>query len=114
MKRIVALGFVVAVLALPHSANALTIGANELLGIVVPGTPADEENESGYDQRPARRLAARGRPRTFLAITTGRLSGTVMGNNPSDPNNEVYTLKFSATTVIPAPPAPLATRSNRT
>ena len=45
-----------------------------------------------------------------LGYNDGAATGTVMGNNLADPNNEKYTLKFTATTVIPAPPnAPLAT-----
>ena len=35
----------------------------------------------------------------------------MLGNNPLDPQSEAYTLKFSATTVIPKP-APLATTNN--
>jgi hypothetical protein len=39
----------------------------------------------------------------------GAPSFSVLGNNPFDPFAELYTLRYSATTVIPVRPAPLAT-----
>ena len=44
MTKIVALSFAVALMA-PQSANALTIGADELLGIIVPGVPSSATNQ---------------------------------------------------------------------
>jgi hypothetical protein len=103
MKRIISLSFALALAALPSSAYAVTIGADELLGIIEPGTPADADN---------RMVMVNGLLEGFGGVdgyNDGAPSGTVIGDNVADPQAEIYTLKFSATTVIPGPPAPLAT-----
>lgn len=102
MKKIL-LSFAAAMLV-SQSANALTIGADELLGIIVPGVPSNEPNQEimvnglleGWD--------------AVLGYNDGAPTASVLGNNPNDPKSETYTLKFSASTVLPAPgSAPLAT-----
>jgi hypothetical protein len=108
MKRIISLSFALALAALPSSAYAVTIGADELLGIVEPGLPAIAAN---------RMVMINGLLEGWTGVdgyNDGAASGTIMGDNPNDPQTEVYTLKYSATTVIPAPPAPLATTSSPT
>ncbi len=81
------------------------VGANRVLGIIEPGTPANEANErnmvngllDGWD--------------SVWGYNDGAASGTVLGDNPNDPNPpdkpEKYTLKYTADTLIPAAPAPL-------
>ena len=108
MTKIVALSFAVALMA-PLSASALTIGADELLGIIVPGVPSSAANQmvmvngllTGWGSGATEKFG----------FNDGALSGTVLGNNPLDPQSEAYSLKFSANTVIPQP-APLATTNN--
>jgi hypothetical protein len=108
MKRLVSLSFALALAALPSSAYAVTIGADELLGTVEPGVPRTEQQRmvmvnglvEGWDG--------------VLGYNDGAPTGTVMGDNPNDVGPEVTTLKFSATTVIPGPPAPLATSFSTT
>lgn len=91
-----------AILAASQAANATLIGADRLLGIIEPGTPADPANEmvmvNGL-------LEGWG---SVLGYNDGAASGSVMGNNPSDPQSESYTLKYSGSTLIPIAPAPLA------
>jgi hypothetical protein len=95
MKKLLAC--VVGVLVLSRAASAMLIGADQLLGIVVPGTPADPEYEmimvNGL-------LEGWG---SVLGYNDGAASGTAMGDNPSDPQTESYTLKYSATTDLPVP-----------
>ena len=106
MKKI--LLFVAAsILAVSQSAYAVTIGANELLGTIVPGTPANEVNAMIQVNGLLEGWALLGPD--VRGYNDGAPTGSVLGNNPSDPQSEVYTLKFSATTVIPGPTAPLAT-----
>ena len=109
MKKIL-LFVAAAILAVSQSAYAVTIGANELLGTVVPGVPANEDNAAvqvnglleGWDP-PG--------PGVVSGYNDGAARGSVLGNNPSDPNSEIYTLKYSVSTVIPFP-APMATSYN--
>lgn len=88
-----------------------TVGANRVLGIIEPGTPANEANE---------RIMVNGLLEGWISIlgynilgyNDGAASGTVMGDNPYDPNPprkpETYTLKYTTDTLIPAAPnAPL-------
>ena len=99
MKKIL-LFVAAAILAVSQSAYAVTIGANELLGTVVPGVPANEDNAAvqvnglleGWDPVG---------PGVVLGYNDGADTGSVLGNNPSDPNSETYTLKYSGSTVIP-------------
>jgi hypothetical protein len=106
MKKI--LLFVAAsMLAVSQSAYAVTIGANELLGTIVPGTPANEANAMTQVNGLLEGWALLGPD--VRGYNDGAASGSVLGNNPNDPQSEVYTLKFSATTVIPKPTALLAT-----
>ncbi|BCS36054.1 hypothetical protein TBR22_A52910 [Luteitalea sp. TBR-22] len=102
-KKMLSMAFAAAALmALPTAAGAVTIGANQLLGIVEPGTPADADNEAvmingllnGWTDGST----------TVVGYNGGAASGTVMGNNPLDAQNETYTLKYSASTVIPDDP----------
>jgi hypothetical protein len=93
-----------------QGAYAITIGADQLLGTIDPGTPANLKNEmvmvNGL-------LEGWGDVKGY---NDGALSGTVLGDNPDDPNRpkknprlEVYTLRFSSSTYIPdAGEAPLA------
>ncbi len=94
-------------MALSQMANAVptVIGADRLLGTIVPSEPADEANEKVQVNG---LLDGWG---TVKGYNDGAASGTVMGDNPSDPNPppkpEVYTLTYSTDTVIPTT-APLA------
>ncbi len=78
------------------------VGANRVLGIIQPATPARESNE---------RVMVNGLLEGWTGVpgyNGGASSGTVMGDNPNDPKTETYTLKFTGDTLIPAPPnAPL-------
>jgi len=98
-----------AVLFVSHPANAHTIGADELLGIIVPGTPANDDNAQVQVNGLLEGWVVPGPAADVLGFNDGALTGAILGNNPEDPKSEVYTLKFSATTVIPTPLAPLAT-----
>jgi hypothetical protein len=62
------------------SAATITLTSNELLGTVMPATPANENNATEQVR--------------FLvnAYNSGALSGSLLGNNPADPYAEVYTL----------------------
>ena len=104
MKKIL-LFVAAAILAVSQSAYAVTIGANELLGTVVPGVPANEDNAM---------VQVNGLLEGWGVVSgynDGAATGSVLGNNPSDPNSEIYTLKYSVSTVIPFP-APMATSYN--
>lgn len=82
---------------LASRAGADVVGADRLLGIIVPGTPARVENE--------------------LQMVNGLLNGWTgqagynggwaanvsMGDNPNDLKPEIYTLKYITGTVIPKP-----------
>jgi hypothetical protein len=95
-QKIVALGFAVALMALPQVAKAATIGADQLLGVIVPGTPANEANDA---------IMVNGLLNGWglvLGYNDGAATGSVLGNNPADPQNETYTLRFSSTTALPA------------
>jgi hypothetical protein len=93
---------------LSQSANALTIGADELLGIIVPGVPSNEANQEIMVNGLLEGWLLKG-GFDVLGYNDGAPTGSVLGNNPNDPKSETYTLKFSATTVLPAPgSAPLA------
>ena len=96
-----------AVLLVSQPVTAHTIGVDELLGIIVPGTPANEDNGQIQVNGLLEGWVLPGPD--VLGYNDGAPSGSVLGNNPADPKSEVYTLKFSATTVIPKPLAPLAT-----
>jgi hypothetical protein len=92
-----------------QGAYAITIGADRLLGTIEPGTPANLANEmvmvngllNGWED--------------VAGYNDGAAPG-IMGDNPADPNRpkknpklEVYTLRYSASTVLPpAGTAPLA------
>jgi VPDSG-CTERM motif len=107
IKKIVALTFGLALMA-PQSANALTIGADALLGIVVPGVPSNATNQMVMVNGLLEGWVSGGvEKRGFNDLNPD----TVLGNNPLDPQSETYTLKFSGATVIPKP-APLATTKN--
>lgn len=81
----------------------IQIGADRVLGIVLPGTPADPGNEQIMVN------GLLGGWSGVIGYNGGAPSGTVMGDNPNDPKTETYTLKFTPDTKIPAPPnAPLA------
>jgi hypothetical protein len=109
MKKI--LLFVAAsMLAVSQSAYAVTIGADELLGIIVPGVPSSEANQMDMVNGLLEGWVLPG-PINVAGYNDGAASGTVMGDNPNDGGTEVYTLKYSATTVIPFP-APLATSNS--
>jgi hypothetical protein len=108
MKKIVALSFAVALMA-PQSANALTIGADQLLGIIVPGVPSNATNQAVMVNGLLEGWVSGATDK--LGFNDGAPSGTVLGNNPFDPQSEAYTLKFSANTFIPKP-GPLATTNN--
>lgn len=104
MKKLIITTIAVASLALSMAANAITIGANQLLGIIEPGTPANPANEQ---------MMVNGLLEGWGSVAgynDGAPSGTVMGDNPADqPPAEVYTLRYSVATVIPAAgSAPLA------
>ena len=83
MKRLLSICAATILCAL--TAGAISVPSNHLLGTIDPATPADPLNEAGMVN--------------FL--------GTILGDNPGDPNDEVYTLLQTAG-VIPNP-APLAT-----
>jgi hypothetical protein len=104
MKTKVMVAITIAGMAISQAANAITIGADRLLGTVMPGVPANPGNEmvmvNGL-------LDGWG---SVQGYKDGAPSGTVMGDNPADPQGESYKLTFSPTTFIPAPgSAPLAT-----
>lgn len=62
------------------TAATITLDADDLLGTIFPGTPASETNSTEQVR--------------FLvnAYNLGTADGTVLGNNPADPQPEVYTL----------------------
>lgn len=62
------------------SATPIILGADELLGTIFPGTPANETNAAAQV--------------LFLvnAYNLGTADGTNLGNNPADPQSEVYKL----------------------
>jgi hypothetical protein len=72
----------------------VSIPSNHLLGTVVPSTPANPANESGMVN--------------FLvnAYNLGTSTGTLLGDNPNDPQLEIYKLIYTPG-IIPNP-APLA------
>ena len=91
------------------NATPTQIGASRVLGIVVPGTPADVANAivqvngllDGWN--------------SVLGYKDGAASGSVLGNNPNDPQNESYKLTFATGTMIPTPAnAPLAVSGTKT
>ncbi len=94
-----AVAVIVAGFVWDQSAHAMpiVIGADRVLGIVVPGTPASEANEqvmingllNGWD--------------SVVGYKGGAASGTVMGDNPLDPKKESYILKFTTPTLLPPP-----------
>jgi len=96
-----------AAMLVSNSAYAVTIGADRLLGVIEPGVPANEANEvdmvnflvGGSDLADADGIDG---------YNDGALTGANLGDNPLDGGREVYTLKYSAATVIPNS-APLAT-----
>lgn len=87
-----------------NSAQAIptVIGPNRVLGIISPSEPANPDNE---------RIMVNGLLEgwgSVLGYNDGAASGTVLGDNPTDSQDEIYTLKFTNPTQIPAPPyAPL-------
>jgi hypothetical protein len=100
-----------AILAVSQCAYAVTIGANELLGVIVPGTPANGGNEQIMVNGLLEGWAVPGPD--VLGYKDGARTGSFLGNNPNDPQYEGYTLKFSASTVLPSPgSAPLATSNS--
>lgn len=81
------------------------IGADRVLGIVAPGKPANEANE---------RVMINGLLEGWIkggsevfGYNDGAPSGSNLGDNPTDPKDEKYVLKYTTTTLIPLP-APLA------
>ena len=76
------------------TASAVTLGGNDLLGTINPGTPADPVNES----RMVNFLI-----NAYNTSTTPRS----LGDNPLDPQTEAYYLKSGGN--IPAPQLGLAT-----
>ena len=102
-KMTIAVLIALAVLAVGQPASAVLIGADRVLGIVVPGVPANPNNEYAMVNGLLEGWGA------TLGYNDGAASGSVLGNNPADPGAEIYTLKYSPTTVIPVAPAPLAT-----
>jgi hypothetical protein len=107
MKKIL-LFVVAAILAASQSAYAVTIGANELLGIIVPGVPSNEANQMAMINGLLEGWVIPGPTPDVLGYNDGAATGSVLGNNPADGGSEVYTLKYSASTLIPFS-APLAT-----
>lgn len=104
LKSILPLAGAFALLSFLNPAHAIPtlIGADRVLGIVQPSEPANPQNEQimvnglleGWGSTPG--------------YNDGAASGTVLGDNPVDPKGETYTLKFTGSTLIPAPPnAPL-------
>lgn len=103
MKKNILLIVAMIMLALSSVAHAINVGADQLLGTIVPGVPGNPDNEqimvNGL-------LEGWG---SVLGYNDGALSGTVMGDNPNDPNDATYTLRYSTFTAVPsAGSAPLA------
>jgi hypothetical protein len=82
---------VLTVLATFSSVQAVTVGASRLIGTIIPGTPADPDNE----QEMVRFLVA-----AYNTDPTAR----ALGNNPADPQNEAYFLNPG----LDVPAGPLA------
>lgn len=83
-------------------AGGTVIGADRLLGTVMPGTPSSIENELAMVNGLLEGWGG------VAGYNDGAASGTVMGDNPYDMSVEQYTLKYSSGTLIPKP-VPLAT-----
>lgn len=86
----------------PAHAIPILVGADRVLGIVSPSEPANPNNEQ---------IMVNGLLEGWGSVfgyNDGAASGTVLGDNPTDSQDEIYTLKFTNPTQIPAPPnAPL-------
>lgn len=90
--------------ALASNASAVTINTNQVLGRIIPGTPANPANETEM----VRFLVA--------ALNTGSSgavaysgAGVNLGNNPADGGPEVYTLWDPVGVTAGSAPLPLAT-----
>lgn len=92
-KLIPALAGLVLIIASPLSAATITLTSNEILGTITPATPANVNNATEQVR--------------FLvnAYNAGIPHGTNLGNNPADPQNEVYTLyhPVAAPSMLTAP-----------
>jgi hypothetical protein len=91
--------FVGAVAALSSATTfAVTINSNDLLGTVVPGTPANPTNETEMVRFLAASLNAAVGP-----VPTYPTAGINLGDNPADSQTEVYTMWKPASLVGSAP-----------
>lgn len=84
----------------------IQIGADRVLGIIVPGVPASEANEGIMINGLLEGWIKKDGSEVF-GYNDGAATGSDMGDNPADPKGEKYRLKYTATTLIPRP-APLA------
>ncbi len=89
----------------PARAIPTPIGADRVLGIVAPGKPAKEANERVMINGLLEGWIKDGKE--VFGFNDGAASGSILGDNPTDPKEEKYVLKYTATTLIPKP-APLA------
>lgn len=87
-------------------ATPIQIGADRVLGIIVPGVPASEANERVMINGLLEGWIKKDGSEVF-GYNDGAASGSVLGDNPADPKDEKYVLKYTAATLIPKP-APLA------
>lgn len=86
-------------------ATPIQIGADRVLGIVVPGVPASEANERTMINGLLEGWIKDGSE--VFGYNDGAPSDSNLGDNPADPKYEKYILKYTTSTLIPKP-APLA------
>jgi len=80
------------------SSFAVTINSNNLLGTIVPGTPANPANETEMVRFLVASLNAAVGP-----VPTYPAAGINLGDNPADSQTEVYTMWKPASLSTPAP-----------